>query len=81
MEFKYKAAGMSHIIDDFLFVVPPKSNKCLQDLNAFLTLCPKIGISIKDEKTVLPTTVITIPFMNIFQACKSALASHVKRIK
>jgi hypothetical protein len=33
MEFKYKAAGMSHIIDDFLFVVPPKSNKCLQDCN------------------------------------------------
>ena len=60
MEFKYKAAGMSHIIDDFLFVVPPKSNKCLQDLNAFLTLFPKIEISIKDEKTVLPTTVITI---------------------
>ena len=41
LEFKYKAAGMSHIIDDFFFVGPPKSNKCLQDLNAFLTLCQK----------------------------------------
>ena len=60
MELKYKAAGMSHIIDDFLFVGPPKSNKCLKDLNAFLTLCQKIGIPIKVEKTVLPTTVITI---------------------
>jgi len=60
MEHKYHAAGMSHIIDDFLFVGPPNSNKCLTDLSTFLHLCHKLGIPIKDEKTVLPTTIITI---------------------
>lgn len=60
METKYQAAGMSHILDDFLFVGPPKSDKCQQDLDNFLTLCSKLGVSIKEEKTVQPTTLITI---------------------
>ena len=51
---------MSHILDDFLFVGPPKSDKCQQDLDNFLTLCSKLGVPIKDEKTVQSTTVITI---------------------
>jgi hypothetical protein len=57
METKYQVAGMSHI---FLLVGPPKSDKCQQDLDNFLTLCSKLGVPIKDEKTVQSTTVITI---------------------
>jgi hypothetical protein len=60
MQTKYHAAGMSHIIDDFLFVGPPNSGKSLHDLNYFLQLCNRTGIPIKAEKTVYPTTVITI---------------------
>ena len=60
MQHKYQAAGMSHIIDDFLFVGPPDSQKCLTDLSAFLQLCQRLGVPIKEEKTVLPTKVITI---------------------
>ena len=60
MEHKYHAAGLSHIIDDFLFVGPSNPNKCLTDLSAFLQLCHTLGVLIKDGKTVLPTTVITI---------------------
>lgn len=55
MQTKYHAAGMSHIIDDFLC-----SDKSLHDLHYFLQLCNRIGIPIKAEKTVYPTTVITI---------------------
>ena len=51
---------MSHILDDFLFVGPSKSDQCQQDLDKFLTLCSKLGVPIKAEKTVQPTTVITI---------------------
>jgi hypothetical protein len=29
---KYKAGGMSHIIDDFLFVEPANSSQCFHDL-------------------------------------------------
>jgi hypothetical protein len=60
METKNQVAGMSRIVDDFLFVGPPKSDKCQQDLDNFLTLCSKLGVPIKDDKTVQPTTVITI---------------------
>jgi hypothetical protein len=59
MEHKYGVVGMFHIIDDFLFVGPPNSSKCDQDLN-FLSLCEKLGVPIKVEKTVQPSTVITI---------------------
>ena len=57
---KYNASGMSHLIDDFFFIGPPNSDKCLQDVHSFDALCSRIGIPIKQAKTVLPTTVITI---------------------
>ena len=57
---KYKAAGMSHLIDDFFFIGPPESEKCLSDVVTFENLCNNIGIPIKKSKTVLPTTSITI---------------------
>ncbi|CAG2249858.1 unnamed protein product [Mytilus edulis] len=60
MQSKYRSGGMSHILDDFLFVGPPQSQKCNQDLQTFIQLCNRLGIPIKKEKTVLPTTVITI---------------------
>ena len=50
METKYQVAGMSHILDDFLFVGPPKSDKCQQDLDKFLTLCSILGVPIKAKK-------------------------------
>ena len=50
METKYQVAGMSHILDDFLFVGPPKSDKFQQDLDKFLTLCSKLGVPIKAKK-------------------------------
>jgi hypothetical protein len=60
MENKYCAAGMSHIIDDFLFVGPPNSDKCLVDLQCFSSLCSRLGVPLKPEKTILPTTTIVI---------------------
>lgn len=57
---RYNASGMSHYIDDFFFIGPPNSQKCLQDVLAFEQLCNTIGIPIKQSKTVLPTTKLTI---------------------
>jgi hypothetical protein len=54
------SAGMSHIIDDFLFVGPPNSDKCLVDLQCFSSLCSRLGVPLKPEKTILPTTTIVI---------------------
>jgi hypothetical protein len=44
METKYQVTGMSHILDDFLFVAPPQTDTCQQDLDNFLTLCSKLGV-------------------------------------
>lgn len=47
MENKYGASGVSHIIDDFLFVGPPNSDKCLLDLNCFSSVCSRLGVPLK----------------------------------
>ena len=60
MENRYGASGMSHILDNFLFVGPPNSDKCKVDLTSFLSLCKTVGIPIKTEKTEWPTPIITI---------------------
>ncbi|KAK3092911.1 hypothetical protein FSP39_008779 [Pinctada imbricata] len=57
---KYKAAGMSHILDDFFFIGPPASDKCRHDLASFLLLCKKINIPINMDKTLPPTTKLII---------------------
>ena len=60
MLHKYKASGMSHLIDDFFFIAPAGSNKCLQDVKNFEQLCKRIGVSIKTAKTIYPTASLTI---------------------
>ena len=60
MYSKFNAAGMSHMLDDFFFIGPKHSQKCLHDLNQFIFMCEDSGLPIKMEKTQLPTTGITI---------------------
>lgn len=57
---KSHTQGMSHMIDDFFFFGKQGSQSCVQDLSQFISLCSDIGVPIKHEKTVLPSTVITI---------------------
>lgn len=57
---KFSAAGMSHMLDDFFFIGPKDSSKCKSDLDKFLSMCAISGIPIKKEKTISPTTVLTI---------------------
>lgn len=58
MEYHYQSSCV-HVLDDFLFMGPAHSNNCLKSLENFLQLCNDIGIPIKNEKTVYPTTTIT----------------------
>lgn len=57
---KFQARGMSHMIDDFFFIGDKSSSDCERDLNQFISMCSDIGVPIKHEKTILPSTVITI---------------------
>ncbi|MES9881299.1 MAG: reverse transcriptase domain-containing protein [Sedimenticola sp.] len=60
MENKFGAGGVSHVIDDFVFVNKPGSKECQTDLDNFVALCGNLGIPIKHSKTVNPTTTITV---------------------
>lgn len=57
---KLKVRFVSHIMDDFIFIGAPSSNECQSALDAFLSLTKDIGIPIKHEKTVLPSTKIEV---------------------
>lgn len=59
MENKY-GANMSHLIDDFFFISSQDSTNCYDSLTQFFSLCGYVGVPIKHEKTVMPTTCITI---------------------
>ena len=58
VEHKIRSSGCVHVLDDFLFVGPPKSESCQKTLAQFLHMAQDIGIPIKEEKTVFPTTKI-----------------------
>lgn len=60
MDFKCKIYGISHLLDDLFFVGKTGTAECLTALNTFLALADNLGISIKSEKTVYPTTCLTI---------------------
>ena len=47
-----------HVLDDFLFVGPPKSKQCQEALKWFKHMCSECGIALKSEKTTTPQTEI-----------------------
>lgn len=56
----FNVTRVSHIIDDFIFVGPSASTECLNSLNAFFKLASTIGLTIKSDKTVMPSTVVEV---------------------
>jgi hypothetical protein len=58
-ETKLGILGCVHVIDDFLFISPPDYKQASENLYKFLKFADKLGLPIKDEKTVVPTTQLT----------------------
>jgi hypothetical protein len=59
IDHKLGVSGCVHFLDDFLFEGPANSPLCLQTLENFLTMSKQIGLPIKADKTVFPTTTLT----------------------
>jgi hypothetical protein len=59
IDHKLGGSGCVHILDDFLFVGPANSPLCLQTLEKHLTMSKQIGLPIKADTTVFPTTTLT----------------------
>ena len=57
-EEKLGVSGCAHVLDDF-FLVAPSFLKAKLDLDNFLEMARKLGVPIKDSKTVPPCTIIS----------------------
>lgn len=57
---KFMVPYCVHMLDDFLFIGARSSPECYSSLLAFYVLAKDIGLPIKSEKTVYPTTTLTL---------------------
>ena len=48
-----------HYLDDFFLVAPPNSNECSDELRTCKAIYAELGVSLAEEKTLGPSTVIT----------------------
>ena len=63
LEWVIKVRGASHVfhyMDDFVFVGPPNSPKCQQELQLFQNICGDLGVIIAEDKTEGPATCLTV---------------------
>jgi hypothetical protein len=81
VDHKLESAGCVPVLDDFLFVGPPNSDLCHKTLFQFLDMAQYIGIPIKDEKTVFPTTKILFLGLELLPGRTTAYAKLRSPIK
>ncbi|XP_052797235.1 uncharacterized protein LOC128229385 [Mya arenaria] len=60
LQNQFSVKRVSHIVDDFIFVGQRQSDKCLSYLNFFFSLAQDIGVPIKLQKTVMPSTLVEV---------------------
>lgn len=56
LQSKLGVKYVSHIIDDFIFIGKSGTSECADALQKFFNLCNEVGIPIKQQKTIFPTT-------------------------
>ena len=57
---KIQVRKVSHIVVDFIFVGPANTNTCQAALDTFLNLALDIGVPVKNDKTILPSTCVKV---------------------
>ena len=91
LEFKARritgSASIMHYLDDFFFVAPAMSEKCMVLLDSFQRICKALGVPLAEEKTEGPTTIITFLGLKIdtnkqpVEVPKEKLASLISSIR
>ncbi len=61
-----------HYLDDFFFAGPPDSTRCNKAISFFQSLCQQLGVPLKPEKLVLPTTCMTFLGIQLDSAAQTA---------
>lgn len=59
LNHKFNIEGCVHILDDFLFLGKSNTNQCKRGLLTFCEITKALGVPLKEDKTVYPTTVLT----------------------
>jgi hypothetical protein len=54
------ATYVFHYVDYFVFVAPPRSDKCRLDLTCFMRTCEELGVVVADDKTEGPATCLGV---------------------
>jgi hypothetical protein len=54
------ATYVFHYVDYFVFVAPPRSNKCRSDLTCFMRTCEELSVVVADDKTEGPATCLGV---------------------
>ena len=78
---KFSVSRCIHVLDDFLFLGPPQSSDCYRALLAFHVLEKEIGLTIKTEKTVYPTTQLIFMGIEFDTVCFEVRLPHDKFAK
>ena len=78
LQHKLGVSSVSHIIDDFIFVGPAHSETCHKSLDIFFKLAEDIGVPIKHDKTVLPSTSVEVHGITINT---NTLSAHLPQDK
>ena len=60
LQNKFQVRRVSHIVDDFIFVGPANTNTCQAALDTFLNLASDLGVPIKNDKTIQPSTCVEV---------------------
>ena len=78
---KFSVPHCVHVLDDFLFLGPPQSSECYSALLAFHVLAKEIGLPVKTEKTVYPTTQLTFLGLEFDTVCFEVRLPHDKLVQ
>ena len=70
--------NMSHILDDFIFFGPSNSPQCHTSLQAFLILAKSLNIPLRTDKTVYPTTRVSLHGIEVDTAQMQMRLPHDK---
>jgi len=74
LQNKFQVRRVSHIVDDFIFVGPANTNTCQAALDTFLNLASDLGVPIKNDKTIQPSTCVEVH--GILLGIQSKRTSH-----
>ena len=78
LSYYFGLSNSFHYLDDFFFAGSPSSRVCHNAITHFQLLCDQLGVPLKPEKLVLPTTKMTFLGIHLDSTTQIASMPHDK---